>query len=119
MGADDVLNGEAAVLQIAVAADVHFFQVAEQGAAFVPRHIHRSFHHIVAQQRADWNEFDVRNVEPRREIAESRGDGLVRIFVEIYQVHFVDADHEVFDAQQRCDEAVPVGLFHEPMPGID
>ena len=53
--------------------------------------------------------------ENRADHEESRRviNGLVRIFVApIFQVHFVDADHEVLDAQQRCDEAiVPMGLF--------
>ena len=44
---------------------------------------------------------------------------MVSRFREIHQIHFVDAHHEVLDAQERRDETVPVGLFHEAVPRVD
>ena len=60
---DHVLNRESAILQVAVAAHVHFFEVLEQGTSLVPGHVRRGVDHVVTQQRADGNELDVRHVE--------------------------------------------------------
>ena len=116
---DDVLDREPAILQVAVAAHVHFFEVLEQGTALVPGHVRRCIDHVIPQQRADGNELDVGHFEPRREIAKCLGDFVVALFREVGQIHLVHAHHEVLDAQQGSNEAVPVRLFHHAVAGVD
>ena len=119
LGADDHLDREPAILQVAVARDMHVFEVLEQGGPAVPGHGLRAVHHVVPPQRGDGDELDVRDVQPRGEIFVRRADVGEHLLAEVHQVHLVHADHDVLDSQQRGDETVAVGLFYETMPGID
>ena len=47
------------------------------------------------------------------------GDLVVALFREVGQIHFVHAHHEVLDAQQGSNEAVPVRLLHHAVTGVD
>ena len=116
---DDVLDREPAILQVAVAAHVHFFEVLKQGTALVPGHVCRCIDHVIPQQRADGNELDVGHFEPGREITKCLGDLVVALFREVGQIHFVHAHHEVLDAQQGSNEAMPVRLLHHAVAGVD
>ncbi len=62
---------------------------------------------------------EVRQVKPSRKRAVVGADFFVGSFVKINEVHFVDGDDDVTNAQQRHDEAVPFGLSHHPMPRVN
>ena len=49
---------------------VQFLEMAEQGGALIPRHLCRSVHDVVAEQRADRDERDFAEGEPVRERGE-------------------------------------------------
>ena len=42
-----------------------------------------------------------------------------RVLIPTDQVHLVDGEHDVLDAEQRRQERVPAGLLHQTVPGID
>ena len=46
-------------------------------------------------------------------------DGVEDVLVVVDQVHLVDAQHHVGDAQQRGDEGVAAGLLEDPLAGVD
>ncbi len=114
-GAHHVLNGEATIDMVEVAGDVHVLQEVHQSRTLVPVHASTAVHHVVTLQRADGDVADVSDFELAAEILQlflyPGENGLVVI----HKVHLVDAEHHVRDAEQRSDEAVPAGLFQDPL----
>ena len=60
---------------------------------------------VVALERRDRQEVDVRDVEPRGERLVVGADPLEHVLRPVDQVHLVDRHHHVADAEQRDDEA--------------
>ena len=116
---DDVLDREAAVLKVAVRANMHRFQMIEQCSAPVPRGVLRPVHHVVPVQGADGDEFDVGDVQTRGEVLVGLDDVVEALFAVVHEVHFVDAHHDMPKSQKGGDEAVAVGLFEKSMARID
>jgi hypothetical protein len=106
-------TGKADVDQVAVAGDVHLFEVVQQRGALVPRRVGRPVT-TLSPLSADIGMM-VRSgcrAWPRRRNSS-------RIFSKrlgvVDQVHLVDREHEVRDAQQRGQEGVATGLLEQPL----
>jgi hypothetical protein len=70
-------------------------------------------------QSAQRDEDDVGDPEPGREV-EHRADDLVEgIFGVAREIHLVDGDDDVADAEQRRDRQVPAGLLGHPVADVD
>ena len=106
-GADHVLHRETAVDEIAVGADVHLFEVVQQARPFVPGRVVGPVDHVVAAQRRHRDEREIVHLELGREVAELALDALEHRLVVVDEVHLVDTEHEVGDAEQRRQERVP------------
>ena len=117
--ADDVLDGEAQVHQIAVGGDGGGFQAVEQGRSPVPGHARAGRDHVVAVQRRNRNALDVRQREPGDRIDVFAPDAFEDVLRPLHQIHLVDGHEHVPDAEQRGDEAVAAGLRGHPAAGID
>src|SRR5690606_29811780 len=74
LGADDVLDGEAHVDQVAVAGDVHVLQVVQQRRTLVPVHVLRARHDVVTGERRQRNRGDVGELEASGEVGEVVAD---------------------------------------------
>ena len=98
------LHREARVHVVEIAADVDRLQRVEERAAAVPRHVRRSIDHVVAVQRGDRNEADVRDLEARGEVLVLADDLVEAVLGPIDEVHLVDRDHQMLDAQEGGDE---------------
>ena len=59
------------------------------------------------------------HVEPGGEGVELVADRLESVFVPVDEVHLVDGEHDVLDAQQRGQERVPAGLLQQTVAGVD
>ena len=116
---DDVLHREARVDEIAVARDVHLFEVMEQRGAVVPRRAGAARHDVVTEQRRDRDERQVADVKLGRELTEFVANPLENGLVVVDEVHLVDAQHEVRNAEQRRDERVPSSLLDDALARID
>ena len=116
---DDVLDGEAAVDEVFVAGDVDVFEGVEEGGSFVPGHGGGGVDDVVAKERADGDVGDVGDAEFGGEAFEGVFDGFVGVFFEVDEVHFVDADDEVGDAEEAGDEEVAVCLFEDAVACVD
>ena len=116
---DHVLNRESNVDEVAVAGDVHLFEMGQQRRSVVPRGVIRLGHHIVAEQRRQRNRGHVMDVQPGCELMEVVADLLELFTVPADQVHLVDRQHDVPDAQQRRQERVAAGLLEQPVAGVD
>ncbi len=119
IGADDVLHRETQVGQVAVAGDVHRLQVVQQRRAGVPRHRVALGRDVVALQRRHRDEGDVAQVELGDEAGVVVLDALEDVARVADEVHLVDGDDDVPDAQERHDERVPAGLGHDAVAGVD
>ena len=120
VGADDVLDGEAGVDVVGVGADVNGFEVVEEGGSLVPGHVGGFVDDVVAFEGGDGDEGDVDEVvEAGGEGFEGGGD-LVEGFLGVAdEVHFVDGEDDVLDAEEVGDEGVAAGLFDDAFAGVD
>ena len=76
-------------------------------------------HHVVAGQRRDRDRGDLRDAQRggvRGELLGDRGEDGLRV---VDQVHLVDGEDHVRDAQQRGDGGVPAGLLDDAVAGVD
>ncbi|MCW0466663.1 hypothetical protein NB705_003736 [Xanthomonas sacchari] len=91
----------------------------EQCRAGIPGHARRTLRQVVALQRRQRNALHVGDAQLRGERAVLGGDRVERRLRELDQVHLVDRQHHVTDAQQRDDVAVPAGLGQHALGRID
>ncbi len=59
------------------------------------------------------------HIEAGSEGVEVVANRLESLFVPVDQVHLVDREHDVLDAQQRRQEGVPTGLLEQTVAGVD
>jgi hypothetical protein len=94
-------------------------EVMRSARPCVPRHVFAAIDDVVAGQRAHRDELDVLDVEALGEAAELRLDLAEHGLVPAHEVHLVDSEHEVRDAQERRDERVTTALLDEAVPRVD
>jgi hypothetical protein len=94
-------------------------EVVQQRRPLVPAHLRRAVDDVVAVQRRDRNERDIRDVELGDDLAEVACDRVVDGLVELDQVHLVHADHQVADADQRGDVRVTARLLEHSLARVD
>ena len=70
-------------------------------------------------QRRHRDELEVAHVELGRELAELGLDALEDGLVVVDEVHLVDAQHEVRNAEQRREERVPARLLDDALARVD
>ncbi len=102
VGAVDPLDGEAEAVEVPVAADVDAFEVAQERGAGIPGGVLGGFDDVVAVERAERDELDVLHVEAWQELLELVADFDEALLAPVHQVHLVDGDDEVGDAEQRA-----------------
>ena len=117
--ADHVLDREAGVALGQVVADRHRLQVLQDGRAAVPVHVRGRLHDVVAGQCGDRDRGDLRDAERggvRGELLRYRREHGLRV---LHEVHLVDGEDDVGDAQQGGDGGVAAGLFDHAVAGVD
>ena len=97
--ADHVLHREAGIDEVAVAGDVHLLEVVQQGRTLVPLGVGRAVDDVVAVQCRHRDEGEVGDVELHGKVPELGLDLLEGLLLVADEVHLVDADDEVRDAQ--------------------
>ena len=119
VGAADVLHGESQVNQVAVGTDLDGFQKVHQRPALIPFHIVGAFDDIVALERTDGNVGHVGDFQLGQKRGELLADFAEDRLVIIDDVHLVDRDDEVADAQQRRDARVALRLDQHALCRVD
>jgi len=119
VGAEDELDGEAEITEISVAGDLDGFEVLEECFSAIPVHGGGWFDDIVAVEGAHGDEVDVAEAEGFCE-----GEVIFADFVEaglgvLDEVHFIDGDDEVFDAEEGADVGVAFGLDLYAVAGVN
>ena len=89
-------------------------KVVQQGGPGVPWGGGGRVDHVVALQRADRDEFDILDVEARQELFELGADLVEAVLAPADEVHLVDGDDQVRDAQERGEAGVAAALLDDP-----
>ena len=119
-GADDVLHRQAQAGLVAILRNGHRLEIFQQRRPLVPGHAGAALHHVVAAQRAQGDELQIgRAADLRGKFAEIGADGAEHFLAVFHQVHLVDRDHQVADAQQGGDKGVAAGLRQHAVAGVD
>ena len=98
---------------------MNVFEIRKHRRAVKPIHIFASFNDVVAFQRGHRQEINVINFEfssERRVIIFNFFKNFFRI---INQVHFINANNEMFNSEQAGDEGVAFGLRHNAVPRVN
>ena len=119
-GTDDPLDGEAGIDVIFLTADVDVFQVVEESRSFIPWHVGGFIDDVVAIEGGDGDRGDIDDVvEAGGELAEVGNDLIEDLLGVIDEIHFVDGDDEVLDAEKVGDEGVALGLLDHAFACVD
>ncbi len=76
-------------------------------------------HDVIAVARADGNEQRIGRADPLQEAGELIANRVVNGLVEAHQIHLVDGDHEMPDAQQIGDKRMAARLRQHAVARID
>ena len=98
---------------------MYVLEVVQQRRPAVPIGVRRALHDVVALERASRYERDVVDIQPGGVVLEIGADLLESALVPVHQVHFVDDQAEVPDAEERGDKGVAAGLFCDAVAGVD
>ena len=113
-------TGKRASMRLRSRRDVHLLEVVQQRPALVPGHVGASGATTLSPCSAEIGT-KVRScdVELHGEGAELLLDLLEALLVPVDEVHLVDAQHEVRDAEQRGQERVAPRLLEHALAGVD
>ena len=116
----DPLHGKSQRVQIPVAGDVDGFQMRQQRRAFdTTACASKRSTTLSPFKRADGNEFHVaQHVKPRQEILNLVADFGKPLLAPVHEVHFVDGDDEVRNAEQRREVGVAARLLDDALPRV-
>ncbi len=116
---DHPLHGKPRLHVVLARADIDVLQMIQQGRALIPWHAVGFLHDVIAMLGRQGNSGDIDDVvQPRSEGAEIRHDALVNLLAEIHEIHLVDRQHEVLDAQQIGQKGVAAGLLQHALPRV-
>ena len=102
-----------------VLVDLDGFEITHQRRAVVPRHVVARRGDVVAPERRHRDESDVLEADLRRERSIVLDDPEEDLFRVLDEVHLVDRDDDVADAEQRREVAVPARLRQHALARID
>ena len=113
------LNRKAEVQLVLLIVDFDGFKKFEKPRSRIPRHPRAGFGDVITFQGGYWNAINCRSAEAIYEIRKILPNFLVAFPAVIHQVHLVDCDNEMADAQKMRDERVTPRLRHDSVPCID
>ena len=95
-------------------------QLPQHGGAGVPRHsVGRGPGDVDALQSAERNGRHAHATECRRVPGELITNAVEDTLVVSHEIHLVDCENDVADAEARADRGVPQGLRLQSLPGVD
>ena len=107
--ADHPLDGEAAVVEVAVAGDLDRLEVLEQRRPVVPGHrftLGAALDDVVAAKRRHRDHLDIAETEPLARVAQLLLDLAEALLRELGEIHLVHGDDDVRRAEDRGDVRV-------------
>ena len=119
VGAIDPLHREAERPFDAATRNVDRMKVLDQGGSAVPRHPSRDLGHVVAEPRREWNCRNGDLAEIRYEGRKMFGNIVEATPLEPDEVHLVDGEHDLPDAEQATKKGVTFGLLQHAFARVD
>ena len=116
---NDILNLESGVFQIRIPAEFEPLEHIQQSTPIVPGHASGRVHYIISRQGTDGNEPDVLHAETGSHAEVLLPDLCIPGFRKIDQVHLVDGNDHVSDAQHGGDDRMPACLLEHTLTCID
>ena len=116
---DHPLDGEAAVVEVAVAGDLDRLEVLEQRRPVVPGHPLAALDDVVAAQRRHRDHVHVAQPEPLARLAQLLLDLAEALLGEADEIHLVHRDDDVRDAEDRGDVRVAARLLDHALARVD
>src|SRR5690606_14537155 len=108
----DILYREAQVVEVAVAGDLDAFQDFHQRLALIPGRALAAVDHVVALERRHGHEMQRCRLEAdtlgEREVIAA--NAFEHALIEVHQIHLVDGNDDMANAQQGRDKAVATSL---------
>ena len=92
--------------------------MAEQSRALIPGCVGRGIDDVVAVQGADRDEFHILDIQARQKLLKLFADLDEAFFAPAHEVHLIDRDDEMRDAQERGDATVAAALLDDAETGI-
>ena len=111
--ADDVLDRESDINEVAVAGHVDVLEVMKQARAVVPRHGVGPGHDIVTLEGRHRDDRQVTDPQLGGEVGELGVDPLVDLLRVVDEVHLVDDQHQVRHLEQGGEEGMPTALLDQ------
>ena len=105
--------------RVAVAGDLDRLEPLEERAAVPPRHPLRGLDDVVAGERRDRDRERVPHAELLGELAQLALDLAEPRLVEVDEVHLVDGEDDVRDAERRGDERVAPRLLDHALARVE
>ncbi len=106
----DILHRKTEIAQVAVGGDLDSFQFSQQSGSFVPRHGGGRLRHVVAAQRRYRHAAHVLDPELGHELQVIVANPREYRWVVADQIHFVDRQQQMANAEQGDDETVATSL---------
>ena len=95
------------------------FKMPEERWPGIPWHVGRTVHHIVTIERAHGNELHILHIKPGKEFFKLVANFDEPFLAVIDEVHLVDRDNKVWNAQQRGNARVAAALLDHAQARID
>ena len=119
VGAVDPLDRHAEGAALQVVLDRQGLQQGHQRRAVVPGGGVRVLGDVVALERRHRDGGEVGDADLGGEVAVFGQDGVVGVLAPVHEVHLVDGQDHVADAEQAHEIGVPAGLGEHPAAGVD
>ena len=116
VGPDHELHGQTESALGLRSIDLHGLQMVEQAGAAEPRRPIAPGRDVVSEQRAHRDRLEAGVAGEPREFA---ADGVEHAAVEVHEIHLVDRQHEVPDAQEARDARVAPRLRTDAVARVD
>src|ERR1700753_422958 len=108
---DDPLYRETRVITAVIGGNLYCFEIRKEAAAMIPAHIGRSVYNIISLKRTYWNIGNVIKSDFRGQFFIIRYNFVEYLFLIVHHIHFIDAYHHLWKAQQRYQKRVAYSLL--------
>ena len=116
--AQHILHRETEIREVMIIIDMNRFEEVQQRDSFIPWCAFGLIHNVVTVQSRKRNTVHIRNTQRFYEFLVFRYNLVEPFLGEVHQVHLIDRQHHVLDAQQRYQKSMTTGLGNHTRTGV-
>ena len=98
--------------------DLYCFEEVQQRDSFIPRRTFGLVYYVISVQCRKRNTVHIRNTQWFYKLLVFRYDFIEPFFRKVHQVHLIDSQHHMFNAQQRYQKSMATCLSDDTGAGI-